>query len=1256
MVNCRSRSSFGFATVACIAVLLGGTDAIAQNTWSTTGSLSVARQDHTATLLSDGRVLVAGGMNLNLGEPDDLIFEVLRSAEVYDPSSGTWSPTGDMANVRTEHSATLLLDGRVLIAGGWESNQQFEEPKQAEIFDPITGTWSLTDYLSISGYRSQHTATRLPDGRVLLVGGVNRNGTVMDSAEVYDPSAGVFTPTGNLQQGRRQHTATLLPDGRVLVAGGVGNPEFPMQGAEIYDPSTGTWSATGSMATGRYYHTATLLPNGEVLVAGGGRIAVLPSGHEAFADVEVYDPSTGEWTPRTSMATPRAAHTATQLPFGSLLIVGRDSTAEVFDPAGHWSSTGTLSEGNRRGHTATLLRDGRVLVAGGSVDEVFDARSLHTGLATAELYGSLPPVNTWSPAFSMADARSGRTAFMQADGHTATRLPDGKVLVAGGDHAALGRAELFDPSTGGWSATGSMAEARSGHAATLLADGRVLVTGGANSSTCFATAEVYDPASGTWSFTGSMATSRYGHTATLLPDGRVLVAGGDPIAGPLSSSDVFLASAEVYDPSTGTWSSTGSMSNARFAHTATLLPDGQVLASGGAAVHGIAGFGGPRSADLYDPATGLWSPTAEPRRSRFAHTATLLADGRVLTVGGTSASDSAEIYDPSTRTWSLTGSPTARRWLHSAAWLPDGRVLVAGGYVFVPPPSDWISTASAEVFDPSTGSWSSIDNMTTPRTYPTMTPLPDGRILVAGGYNDRRFMGGLTFLSSVEIFNPPPLPSLSIDNALAIEGAGVALFTVTLSAATTQSVTVTVMATDGTATAGVDFEGIVGTLTFSPGFTSQQLAVEFAHDDEVEGNETFFVTLSNATNAAITDAQGLATIVDDDGPLLTVQSASTPAGTNVSVSLPPIALTFDEVTEAGDTALTMGPTGPQTPAGFQLGEPPTYIELLTSAEFTGSVEVCVNYSGVSFSNESLIRLFHFVNATWTDITTSVDTVANVICGATTSFSPFAVLQPTTASAPVLTLPSDITAEATSAAGAAVAYTATATDGIGSPLPVVCSSLSGSTFALGATTVSCSATEGGGHSASGSFVVTVVDTTPPALTLPPGITTSATSTAGAVVSFTTSASDLVDGSVAVTCAPASGSTFPVGTATVACSATDSHTNVANGSFTVSVSLATTINKVPKVLGLLNRTVRATSAAGAAVRFIVFGLDREDGLLPAVCSHQSGSVFPIGLTIVTCTTTDSDGAIGTGQFAVKVITKTPPKVRGAVGTGRSAIEAK
>jgi N-acetylneuraminic acid mutarotase len=1142
-----------------------------------------------------------------------------------------------------DHSATLLPDGRVLIAGGRGSDHSgaFNYPATAvaEIFDPTTGTWSETGYLSVG--RKQHTATLLPDGRVLVAGGADEVFNSLDSTEIYDPSTGIWSPTGNLQHGRRRHTATLLPDGRVLVAGGVGSPQFPMQGAEIYDPTTGTWSATGSMGTGRYYHTATVLPNGQVLVAGGGRIAVLPSGHEAFADVEVYDPSTGEWTPRTSMATPRAAHTATLLPFGSLLIVGRDSTAEVFDPAGHWSSTGTLSEGNRRGHTATLLRDGRVLVAGGSVDDIFDASSGNTGLATAELYASVPPANTWSPAFSMADARSGRTAFMQADGHTATRLSDGRVLLAGGDLAALGRAELYDPSTGGWSATGSMAEARSGHAATLLADGRVLVTGGANTSICVASAEVYDPASGTWSVTGSMATGRYGHTATLLPDGRVLVAGGDPIAGPLSSSDVFLASAEVYDPSTGTWSSTGSMSNARFAHTATLLPDGQVLVSGGAAEHGIGGFGGPRSADLYDPTTGLWSPTAEPRRSRFAHTATLLTDGRVLTVGGTSASDSAEIYDPSTRTWSLTGSPHARRWLHSAALLPDGRVLVAGGYVFVPPPSNWISTASAEVFDPSTDTWTSIDNMTTPRTYPTMTTLADGRILAAGGYNDRRFMGGLTFLSSAEIYNPPPVPSLSIDNSLAIEGEGVALFTVTLSAASTQSVTVNFAATDGTATAGVDFEGVAGTLTIAPGFTSQQLAVELAHDDEVEGTETFLVTLSDATNAVITTAQGLGTIVDDDEPLSTVQSASTPAGINVLVSLPPITLTFDEVTEAGHTASSLSPTGPPTPAGFQLGEPPIYIDLLTSAGFTGSVEVCVNYSGAAFSNESLIRLFHFVSATWTDITTSLDTVANVICGATTSFSPFAVLQPPPALAPVLTLPGDITAEATSAAGAAVTFTATAAHELEGPLPVVCSSPSGSTFALGATTVNCSATDGGGHSASGSFTVTVVDTTPPALTLPTDITT--TGTTGAVVPFTASASDLVDGSVAVICAPASGSLFPIGSTSVSCTATDARGNTANGSFAVTVTHSTTINMPPKVRGLVDHKVAATSRAGARVRFRVWGLDAEDGKLPAVCSHHSGQVFPIGLTMVTCTTTDSGGAIATGQFAVKVITLEPPKFR-------------
>lgn len=384
-----------------------------------------------------------------------------------------------------------------------------------------------------------------------------------------------------------------------------------------------------------------------------------------------------------------------------LAVLGRVAAA---DPAGSFAATGSLADGPRMRHAAVRLDDGQVLVVGGS----------------------------------------------------------GRLATSGGAHDTL---ERYNPATETWAVVATMAVRRNLESVHRLPDGRVLIVGGDDGPTVHATCEIWDPASpSAVSTTGSMGSARWGHAHATLSDGSVLVVGGmstnTGVVTPMSS-------VERYDPTGGTWSGKAPMTHARQNTATVLLADGTVLVTGGDLGHGN-GFAGTKTCQRYNPATDTWSSssTEDLLAPRSGHAAVRLLDGRVLVIGGGKNATGAyifstEIFDPSAGTWSAAGTIGAGGDKPTLTLLADGRVLAAGGYAGV-----WL--AAADLFDPATGTWTSLPPMLTPRSSATATLLADGRVLLAGGSHSATYphWTAACELFSVAVPDLPPTanagPDLSV--------------------------------------------------------------------------------------------------------------------------------------------------------------------------------------------------------------------------------------------------------------------------------------------------------------------------------------------------------------------------------------------------------------------------------------------------------------------------------------------------------------
>jgi len=351
MRRCLMVTALGGALMATVAGTAVPASAGGASTWTPTGFMTAPRGNgQTATLLNTGKVLVAGGLGAN--------DTSVPSAELYDQASGTWSATGSMKGRRTGHGATLLPNGNVLVTGGVDQqscDQCFTWLKKAELYRADKGKWKRAAKMSTR--RGFHTATLLNDGRVLVAGGVDGKHT-LGTAELYDPATNTWSATDSMTTSRQSHTATLLADGKVLVVGGWDDSGASLASAELYDPIAGTWAGTGSMGTARGSQQAVLLSGTKALVAGGiGLPLPLPNGFPALAQAEIYPRFAHTVTVLTNGLVLAAGGESADL---TVL-----KSSETYDPGSDLWSPGPDMGSLRATHTATLLGNGQVLVEGG---------------------------------------------------------------------------------------------------------------------------------------------------------------------------------------------------------------------------------------------------------------------------------------------------------------------------------------------------------------------------------------------------------------------------------------------------------------------------------------------------------------------------------------------------------------------------------------------------------------------------------------------------------------------------------------------------------------------------------------------------------------------------------------------------------------------------------------------------------------------------------------------------------------------------
>ncbi|MEO8681553.1 MAG: kelch repeat-containing protein, partial [Vicinamibacterales bacterium] len=773
--------------------------------WTPAGTMSEARTGGIPFLLADGRVVVVGGPSTG------------GAVDLFDPATATWSPGPSSASSHPQLPAAVrLLDGRILIAGGREDSGI--TIASADIYNPSTNSWTATGAMGRS--RVGHTLTLLADGRVLAAGGYSSDSGFDNTAELYNPATGTWSFTGSMSHGRWLFSATRVNDGsgRVLVVGGEHyydslGPHFSL--TEYYNPATASWTAGPPLNAGRAGHQAAYLPDGRLMVAGGvnGWLLTAP-----LASTEIFDGSS--WQPGPSMAQARLHFPLIVMSDGALLATGGTSYnattstviagAERYDVAtSTWMPSGTMNS-PRRFHAAIQLADGRVLVAGGQ-----DAAGVQ--LASSEIMGDgvapqttatrslAPNGNGWnngnvtitlnaadedggsgvqSLAYSLAGAQTGggtlagATASVMISAEGTTTLTYHATDGAGNVEAAQSLLVRIDktlpvlafqpnvtvPATAGGTVI------TFNPVATDVPSGVVSVSSSPLSSGMRFPAGPTSVQVTALDAAGNASTTSF--TVTVVPSAPVVtVTGGDFVADGSAhaatavardSSGAMVAGtfSIAYTPGGASAPSTAGAYSAAASFVSgdpgilsafpwmTLAPDPHPKVSptvaainGKLYVHGFdSDSGGGQSSfvprlSIYDPASNSWTTGASPGMVR-AFASVGVINGKMYVVGGCVTSDcrigvtnALEIYNPATNTWS-NGAPMITGRLGAAAGVIDGRLYVTGGTLACPPCAP---TSVTESYDPVTNTWTPGAPIPVPHEMPA-SAVVNGLLYVIGGY------------------------------------------------------------------------------------------------------------------------------------------------------------------------------------------------------------------------------------------------------------------------------------------------------------------------------------------------------------------------------------------------------------------------------------------------------------------------------------------------------------------------------------------